>query len=323
MKAITQDRYGRADVLALREIERPHIADDEVLVRVRAAGVDRGVWHLTTGMPYLMRFVGFGLTRPKMATPGMDLAGVVEAVGANVSRFTPGDEVFGIGKGAFAEYAVAKEAKLAPKPDNLSFEEAAVVAISGVTALQALRDVASVEPGQKVLIIGASGGVGSYAVQIARVLGAEVTGVCSTSKIGLVKSLGADHVIDYTNERITDSGESYDVILDIGGNRKLGELRLALKPKGTLVIVGGEEGGKFFGGVDRQLRAMLLSIFVGQKLTSFISAESQKDMLELKDMIEAGKIRPIIGRRYTLSQAPDALRDIEEGRARGKSVIAI
>ncbi|MCB9896220.1 MAG: NAD(P)-dependent alcohol dehydrogenase [Planctomycetes bacterium] len=323
MKAIVQDQYGSADVLQLRDVEKPQIADDEVLVRVRAAGVDRGVWHLMTGMPYLIRVAGFGLTRPKMTTPGMDLAGTVEAVGRNVTRFKPGDEVFGIGSGAFAEYAAAKEAKLVLKPGNLSFEEAAVVAISGLTALQALRDVAEVQPGQKVLIIGASGGVGSYAVQIARALGAEVTGVCSTGKLEFVKSIGADHVIDYTREAITDGGKKYDVILDIGGNRRLRLLRRALAPRGTLVIVGGESGGRVIGGVDRQLRAMLLSPFIGQKLTSFISSENYEDMLVLKEMVEAGKISPFVGRSYGLAEAPEAIRDIEAGRAQGKSVVVL
>jgi len=323
MKAIVQEKYGSADVLELREIIKPQIADDEVLLRVHAAGVDRGVWHLMTGLPYLVRIAGFGLTRPKTPTPGLDLSGVVEAVGKNVTRFKPGDEVFGIGKGAYAEYAVAKETKLAPKPANLSFEQAAVVAISGLTALQGLRDVAKVQPGQKVLILGASGGVGTYAVQVAKTLGAVVTGVAGPDKQELVREIGADHVIDYTKEEITDSGEKYDVIFDIGGNRKLRTLRRALAPKGTLVIVGGENGGRWFGGVDRQLRAMLLSMFVGQTLTSFISSENHEDMLKLKQMIEADSIRPVVNAVYDLEQTSDAIRDLEAGRVRGKAVISV
>jgi NADPH:quinone reductase-like Zn-dependent oxidoreductase len=323
MKAIVQDTYGSADVLQLREIERPQIADDEVLIRVRAAGVDRGVWHLMTGKPYLIRIVGFGMTAPKTATPGMDVAGVVEAVGKDVTDFKAGDEVFGIGKGTYAEFATAKAAKLAPKPANLSFEEAAVLAISGLTALQGLRDVAKVQPGQKVLVIGASGGVGTYAVQIAKAMGAVVTGVASTSKVDLVREIGADHVIDYTRQAITDGGEKYDVILDIGGNRSLSSLRRVLAKDGTLVIVGGEAGGNLIGGVDRQLRAMMLSAFVSQKLTSFISGEKGEDMVELKELAEAGKLKPVIDRTFPLADAPEAIRHIESGKARGKVVVTV
>jgi NADPH:quinone reductase-like Zn-dependent oxidoreductase len=212
MKAIVQDTYGSTDVLTLREIDRPQIAADEVLVRVRAAGVDRGVWHLMTGLPYPIRLAGYGLRAPKTATPGMDLAGIVEAVGADVTSFRPGDEVFGIGKGSFADYARAPEGKLAPKPANLTFEQAAALGISGLTALQGLRDAAGVRPGQTVLILGASGGVGSFAVQLAKAFGAEVTGVCSTAKVEMVRALGADHVIDYTREEIGSGGRTYDVI---------------------------------------------------------------------------------------------------------------
>jgi NADPH:quinone reductase-like Zn-dependent oxidoreductase len=323
MKAVVQDTYGSTDVLELCDIDKPEIADDEVLVRVHAAGVDRGVWHLMTGLPYPIRLAGYGLRAPKTPVPGMDVAGVVEAVGKDVTRFQSGDEVFGIGKGAFAEYARAPEDKLAPKPANLTFDQAAVVAISGLPALQALRDKGRVEPGQKVLIIGASGGVGTYVVQLAKAFGGEVTGVCSTTKVDLVRSLGADHVIDYTREDFAAGEQRYDLILDIGGNASLSRLRRVLAPKGTLVIVGGEAGGRWLGGLDRQLRALLLSRFVGQKLTTFISKENHQDLLVLKELIEAGKVTPVIDRTYPLAEVPQAIRYLEQGHARGKVVITV
>jgi NADPH:quinone reductase-like Zn-dependent oxidoreductase len=253
----------------------------------------------------------------------MDMAGVVEAVGKDVTRFRPGDEVFGIGKGAFAEYARAPENKLAPKPANLTFEQAAVVAVSGLPALQGLRDKGKVRPGHKVLIIGASGGVGTYAVQLAKAFGAEVTGVCSTTKVDMVRSLGADHVIDYTRDDFADGTQRYDLILDIGGNSSLSRLRRALAPNGTLVITGGEGGGRWLGGNDRQIRALLLSRFVGQKLTTFVSKENQEDMIVLKELIEASKITPVIDRTYPLTEAPQAIRYVEQGNARGKVVITV
>ena len=323
MKAIVQDAYGPADVLELRDIDKPEIGDDEVLVRVHAAGLDRGVWHGMTGLPYPIRLAGYGLRAPKTPVPGMDVAGVVEAAGSDVTRFRPGDEVFGIGKGAFAEYARAPENKLATKPANLSFEEAAVVGISGSTALQGLRDHGRVEPGQKALIIGASGGVGTYAVQLANVFGAEVTAVCTTTKVDMVRSLGAHHVIDYTQDDFAEGEQRYGVILDIGGNASLSRLRRALAPKGTLVIAGGETGGRWLGGVDRQVRALLLSRFVGQKLTTFISSENHEDLIVLAELIESGKIAPVIDRTYPLSEAPQAIRYLEQGRARGKVVITV
>ena len=323
MKAIVQDTYGATDVLQLRDIDKPEIADDEVLVRIHAAGVDRGVWHLMTGLAYPIRLAGYGLRAPKTPVPGMDLAGVVEAVGKDVTRFQPGDEVFGIGKGAYAEYARAPEKKLAPKPANLTFEQAAAVAISGLTALQGVRDHGRVEPGQKVLIIGASGGVGTFAVQLAKAFGAEVTAVCSTTKVDLVRSLGADHVIDYTRDDFAKGQQRYDVILDIGGNAFLSRLRRALAPKGTLVIVGGETGGRWLGGYDRQLRARLLSRFVGQNLRSFINSENYQDMIVLTELIEAGKVTPVIDRTYPLTEVPKAIRYLEEGHARGKLVITV
>jgi NADPH:quinone reductase-like Zn-dependent oxidoreductase len=323
MKAIVQDTYGSTEILELRDIDKPEIADDEVLVRVHAAGVDRGVWHAMTGLPYPIRLAGYGLRAPKTPVPGMDVAGVVEAAGKDVTRFQRGDEVFGIGKGAFAEYARAPENKLAPKPANLTFEQAAVVAISGLPALQGLRDHGKVRPGQKVLIIGASGGVGTYAVQLAKVFGAEVTAVCSTAKVDLVRSLGADHVIDYTRDDFAQGVSRYDVILDIGGNSSLSRLRRALTPRGTLVIVGGEGGGRWLGGTDRQIRALVLSRFVGQKLGTFISKENHEDMLVLKELIEAGKVTPVIDRTYPLSEVPQAIRYLEQGQARGKVVITV
>ena len=323
MKAIVQDSYGSADVLELRNVDKPEIAEDEVLVRVQAAGVDRGVWHLMTGLPYPIRLAGYGLRAPKNPVPGADLAGVVEAVGENVTRFQPGDEVFGIGKGAYAQYARALENKLAAKPANLTFKQAAVVAISGLPALQGLRDHGRVEPNQQVLIIGASGGVGTYAVQIAKAFGAQVTGVCSTTKVDLVRSLGADDVIDYTREDFAAGPQRYEMILDIGGHASLARLRRALTPRGTLVIAGGETGGRWLGGYDRQLRALLLSRFVTQTLTTFISSENHADLLVLKQLIEAGKVTPVIDRTYALSEAPQAIRYVQQGHARGKVVITV
>ncbi|MGH2944794.1 MAG: NAD(P)-dependent alcohol dehydrogenase [Solirubrobacteraceae bacterium] len=323
MKAIVQDTYGSPDVLELRDFNKPVVGDDEVLVRVHAAGLDQGVWHVMAGLPYPIRLAGYGLRAPKTPVPGTDVAGVVEAVGGDVTRFQPGDEVFGIAKGSYAEYARAPERKLAPKPANLTFEQAAVVAISGLTALQALRDHGRVEPGQKVLIIGASGGVGTYAVQLAKAFGAEVAGVCSTTKVDMVRSIGADRVIDYTHEDFAEGEQPYDLILDIGGNSSLSRLRRALTTKGTLVIVGGETGGRWLGGSDRQVRALVLSRFIGQKLRTFVSSENHEDMLALKELIEAGKITPVIDRTYPLSEVPEAIRYMREGNARGKVVITV
>jgi NADPH:quinone reductase-like Zn-dependent oxidoreductase len=323
MKAIVQDRYGSADVLELRDIDPPVIADDEVLLEVRAAGVDPGVWHLMTGLPYLVRVMGYGLVRPKYPVRGRDVAGRVEAVGAKVTRFQPGDEVFGTCEGSFAEYAAAKEDKLALKPSNLSFEEAAVIPISGMTALQALRDKARVKPGTTVLIIGAGGGVGTFAVQLAKAFGAEVTGVCSTTKAALVESIGADHIIDYTLEDFADRGVQYDVIIDNAGNRPLSQLRRALAADGTLVIVGGEEGGAWVGPADRIVPVAILSPFVRQRLLPLMAAERQDDLRLLAEMAESGKFTPAVDRRYPLVEAPDAVRYVGEGHARGKVVVTI
>ena len=323
MKAIVHYEYGSADGLELRDIDKPEIGDDEVLVRVHAAGVDPGVWHVMTGLPYPIRVAGFGLRAPKNPVLGADAAGVVEAVGNNVTRFQSGDEVFGIAKGSYAEYAIAREDKLAPKPANLIFEQAAAVAISGLTALQGVRDRGKVGAGQKVLIIGASGGVGTFAVQIAKSFGAEVTGVCSTTKVDMVRSIGADHVIDYTHEDFSEGDQRYDVILDIGGNSSLSRLRRVLTPKGTLVIVGGETDGRWLGGTDRQLRALMLSPFVGQKMGTFISSENAEDLIVLKELIESGKVTPVIDRTYSLSDSPEAIRYVEEGHTKGKVVITL
>ena len=323
MKAIVQDAYGSADVLELRDIDKPEVGDNEVLVRVHAAGVDRGVWHLMTGQAYLIRFAGYGVRRPKNPVRGREVAGRVEAIGKDVTRFQPGDEVMGTGEGSFAEYARAREDKLAPKPTNLTFEQAAAVPISASTALQAVRDKGQVQPGQKVLIIGASGGVGTFAVQLAKAFGADVTGVCSTAKVDLVRSIGADYVIDYTREDFAGTGQRYDLILDIGGNRSISHLRRALSPEGTLVLVGGEGGGRWIGGMERQVWALAISPFVRQKLKMFVAREHYEELQVLSELIEAGKITPVIDRTYPLSQAADAIRYLEKGHARGKVVITV
>ena len=321
MRAIVQDSYGPVDRWRLTEIARPQIADTEVLVKMRAAGIDRGTWHAMTGLPYLGR-VYFGLRRPKRPVPGLDIAGTVVAIGAKVTRFAVGDEVFGIGKGSFGEYAAAREDKLAPKPANVTFEQAAVVAISGLTALQSLRDAGRVKPEQHVLVIGASGGVGTFAVQIAKSLGAKVTGVCSAAKADLVSAIGADHVIDYTQGDFADGPQRYDLILDIAGNTPLPRLRRILTPRGTLVIVGGEDSGRWTG-LSRQLRAVALSPFVRQQLTIRIPKETHVDIQRLAELIEAGQLTPIVDRTYQLADAAGAMRHLEAGHARGKIAITI
>jgi len=322
MRAIVQDAYGSADNLRLAEIDRPDIAANEVLVKVRAAGMDRCTWHVMTGLPYLIRVLGFGFRRPKNRVAGLDMAGTVVGVGSDVTRFQIGDEVLGISRGSFAEYAAAREDKLAHKPTGLSFEQAAVVSISGATAMQGLR-LGRIEAGQTVLIIGASGGVGTYAVQLAKALGAEVTGVCSTAKVDLVRSIGADHVIDYSREDFADGEKRYDLILDIGGNSRLARLRRALAPEGTLVIVGGEQGGNWTGGFGRQLRAKALSLFVGQRLTMLTSKEHHTHIEAVSRFIEAGQVAPIVDRTYPLAEVPEAMRHLEAGHVRGKIAITI
>jgi NADPH:quinone reductase-like Zn-dependent oxidoreductase len=324
MRAIVQDRYGEAgDVLRLSDIRRPAVGDDDVLVRVHAAGVDRGVWHLMAGLPYPVRLAGYGVRTPKNPVRGREVAGTIEAVGNNVTTLQVGDDVFGIAEGSFAEYVCARADKLAPKPANLTFEQAAAVGISALTALQAVRDKGQVHAGQKVLIIGASGGVGTFAVQIAMAFGAEVTGVCSTTKVDMVRSIGANHVIDYMLEDFADGEHRYDVILDIGGNQPLKHLRRALTAQGTLVIVGGETGGRWLGGSDRQLRAPILSLFVGQKLGSLLCSENAADLLVLTELIESGKVTPVIDRIYPLSDTPAAVQYMQEGHARGKVIIKV
>ena len=323
MKAVVRDTYGSADLLKSRDVERPTVARDEVLVRVRAAGIDRGVWHVMTGRPYLIRLAGYGIRRPKTATLGSELAGVVEVVGADVTGLAPGDAVYGVGVGSLAEYASARPDKLARMPANLTYEQAAAVPVSGLTALQSLRDRGQIRKGQHVLIVGASGGVGTFAVQIAKAFGAEVTGVCATAKTELVRSIGADHIIDYSVGDIADANRSYDLVLDIGGNRSVAALRRVLTPKGTLVIVGGEGGGRWFGGIDRQLRAMALSPFVGQRLGTFVATQDSTDLDTLRALIEDGSVTPVIDRVCSLPEVPDAIRDLEAGRVRGKIVAAI
>ena len=323
MRAIVQDAYGSAEVLKLAEIDRPEIGDDELLVQVQAAGVDRGVWHVMTGLPYLIRIMGYGLRRPRARVPGYDFAGGVVAIGKEVNRFQVGDEVFGLGRGAFAEYVSARDDRVEHKPANLTLEQAAAVPTSALTALQGLRDHGKIQTGQRVLIIGASGGVGSFAVQLAKVFGGEVTGVCSTAKLDMVRSIGADHVIDYSREDFTRGDERYDLILDLGGNRSLSRLRRALTPRGRLVIVGGEEGGPWLGGTDRLLRALLLSPFVGHGLRGFVAKSNLEDLRLLKDLIEAGKLVPVLDRTFSLSEAAEALRYMEEKQVQGKVVLAI
>lgn len=323
MQAVVQDTYGTADVLRQEQVDVPEIGPDEVLVRVHAAGLDRGTWHLLTGRPYLMRVIGFGFRAPKNRVPGLDVAGTVVEVGSAVTRFVAGDEVFGISRGSFAEYAAAREDKLALKPRSQSFAQAAVVPVSGITALQALRDAGRVQPGQRVLVNGASGGVGSYAVQLAKALGADVTGVASTPKLDLVRALGADRVVDYTREDFADGAHRYDLILDIGGNSSLRRLRRALTSRGTLVIVGGENGGSVTGGFGRSLRAVGLSLFLRQRLTMLTSKERGSDLEPLAELIEAGQVTPSLEKTYTLDQVPTALRHLEAGSVRGKLAVTV
>jgi NADPH:quinone reductase-like Zn-dependent oxidoreductase len=323
MRAVVQDTYGSADVLRLAQVPRPEITDDEVLVRVRAASVHIGDWHVMTGQPYLMRVMGFGLRAPKARIRGIDLAGTVQAVGKNVTRFHAGEDVYGTGAGAFAEHASGRVDTLASKPFNVTFEQAAAIPTSACTALQALR-TGGIASGQRVLIIGASGGVGIFAVQIAKAFGAEVTGVCSTAKVDLVRSIAADHVIDYTQEDFTQSDQRYDLILDTGGNRSLAQLRSALTVKGTLVLVGGEGGGRWIGGaMGRSIRALMLSPFVSQQLRMIVAKATSDDLEFLTELIEAGKLTPVIDKTYPLSEAPNAISYLAAGHARGKLVITV
>jgi len=325
MKAIVQDAYGTEDVLEYRDIDKPAPRDGEVLVRVRAAGLDRGVWHVMTGLPYLVRVVvpTMGLGRPKVPVRGMDLAGQVEAIGGGVTRFRPGDAVFGWADGSYAEYASVPEGQLVPMPANLGFEQVAAVAISGLAALQGLRDVGEIQAGQKVLVIGAAGGVGSFAVQLAKAFGAHVTGVGSTTQLDLIRSLGADEVVDYTRDDVTDGSRHWDLILDTAGHRSLSQLRRALTPRGTLVIVGSEVRGRWMGGFDRNLRAVALSRLVGQRLRMLSSTPRQDDLQTLRELIEAGKVTPVVDRTFPLPETPEAIRHLLRGHGRGKIVITV
>lgn len=322
MKAIVQARYGPpGEVLELRDVDRPAVHDDGVLVRVHATSVAGDDWHLVRGLPYVAR-LDVGLLRPKHSVPGQDVAGRVEAVGSDVTRFRPGDEVFGWAAGAWAEHVATSEATLAHKPTNLTFAEAAAVPISGLTALQGVRDKGAIQSGHRVLVNGAAGGVGTLAVQVARSFGAHVTGVCSTGNVELIRSLGADRVVDYTREDFTASDERYDLILDMVGNRSLAKCRRALRPEGTLVLVGGR-GGPWFMGTDRWLKALVLSPFVGQRLRPLVHTKSQADLLALKALAEAGKVSPVVGREVSLDDVPEAIRSFEDWHASGKVVIAV
>jgi NADPH:quinone reductase-like Zn-dependent oxidoreductase len=325
MKAIVQDAYGSPDVLKLRDIGRPQIGGNEALVRVRAAGINPADWAIVSGLPYVARPV-YGLRKPKNAVRGTDVAGTVGAVGAGVRRLQPGDEVFGwcggLG-GAFAEYASVSEQRLAPKPANLTFEQAAAVPEAGTVALQAVRDHGNVRAGQRVLINGASGGIGTFAVQIAKTLGAEVTGVCSTRNVEMVRSLGADHVIDYTREDFTRMDRRYDFILDNVANHSLSDLRRALTPTGTLVPNGGRFDNRWFASGGRVVSAHVLNRFVGHGLRPFLVSPNLEDLVVLKELIEAGKVTPVIDRTYPLGEAPEAVGHVGGGHARGKVVISV
>ena len=323
MRAVTQRRYGTADVLEVEKIDRPTIGADEVLVEVVAAAVDRGTEHLMTGRPWLIRVAGFGVLRPKQPVIGLDVAGIVRAIGDDVTRFEVGDEVFGIANGSVAEFAAAKGSKLAHKPANITFEQAAASTVSGISALQALDDVGHLEAGQRVLVIGASGGVGSFAVQIARALGGIADGVAGTANLDLVASLGAEHVYDHRTTDLVDITERYDLVLDIGGRNPIRTLRRLLTPTGTLVIVGGENGNRVTGGIGRQLRAVLLSPFIHQRLTTFMSKERHGFVEQLAAYLESGDVVPAIQSRYTLDHATDAMRHLASGTANGKTVIRI
>jgi NADPH:quinone reductase-like Zn-dependent oxidoreductase len=323
MKAIVYRCYGGPEVLKLEDIAKPAVADDRVLVKVRAAAVNPLDWHYMRGLPYVMRG-DVGVGAPKDIRMGVDFAGTVEAVGRNVKRFKAGDEVFGGVTGSFAEYVSLREDRaIALKPPNISFEQAAGVGIAGVTALQVLRDTAAIKPGQRVLVNGASGGVGTFAVQIAKSMGAEVTAVCSTRNVEMVRALGADHVIDYTREDFTKGSQSYDLIFDNVGNRDLSELRRVTAPKGAVVMVGGSGGGKFLGPLGDLLRSAAYSLFVSQKFTFLLAQLNQKDLDAMRELMQAGKVTPVIDRSYPLAETAAAIAYLEEGHARGKVIIAV
>lgn len=321
MKAIAQDRYGSADVLALQEVDRPVVGDGQVLVRVRAAAVNALDWHFMRGAPYMVRPI-LGWRRPKVKIRGVDVAGRVEAVGAGVEDLRPGDDVFGWCNGAFAEFVCAGEDHFVLKPEDLTFEQAAAVPLAAMTALQGIRDSGRVAAGQRVLIVGASGGVGSFAVQIAKSLGAEVTGVCSTRNLELVRSIGADHVVDYTREDVTRRDERYDVIFELAGTDSPSAYRRLLTPTGTLVLSSGD-GGRWLGPLGRMLKAKLANPFVSQSMSFLTAVENHDDLVILKAMLEAGSIRPVIDRTYPLDEAPDAIRHVDAGHTQGKTVISM
>src|SRR5437879_9519253 len=325
MKAIVRSKYGSPDVLELREIEKPAVEDDHVLVRVHAASVNAGDWHSMRGKPYIIRLMLGGLFKPrtKNAVLGGDLAGRVEAVGGNVTEFQPGDEVFGMSIRTFAEYVSVRRVGIVRKPANLTFEQAAAVPVAAITALQGLRDKGHIRPGQKVLINGASGGVGTFAVHIAKSFGADVTGVCSTRNVDMVRSIGADRVIDYTQEDFTKSGQRYDLLFDCIGNHSFSACRRVLNPKGIYIPVGGPSG-RWKIGLARGIKRLVLSRFVSQNLVAFFLAKpSQGDLTIMHDLMKAGKVTPVIDKRYSLSEAPHAIRYQEEGHARGKVVITL
>ncbi len=323
MKAMVHEVYGSPDVLALQELERPVPADDEVLIRVRAAGVNWADFSILTGIPYLVR-LGFGLRRPKAGkrVRGTDVAGEVEEVGANVTGFQPGDEVYGWCRGSFAEYVCAPEANLVLKPAGITSEQAAAIPMAGMVAIQALRDVGNVQGGQRVLVVGASGGIGTFAVQIAKAMGAEVTGVCSTENVDLVRSIGADYVIDYTTEDFTKGEKRYDFILDIADKHSLAARRRVLEPRGTLIPNSGE-GGRFAGSLGRIIKARLLSIFTSQRLRPFLSLPKHDDLVALNELIESGRLEPVVGSTHPLIEAGDAMAQVGRRHARGKTVVTI
>jgi len=324
MKAIVRDNYGSPDVLELREIEKPAVEDEHVLVRVHATSVNAGDWHSMRGKPYIIRLMLGGLFKPrtKNAVLGGDLAGRVEAVGGNVTEFQPGDEVFGMSIRTFAEYVSVRKVGIVRKPANLTFEQAAAVPVAAITALQGLRDKGHIRPGQKVLINGASGGVGTFAVQIAKSFGADVTAVCSPRNVDMVRSLGADRVIDYTREDFTRDGQQYDLIFDVAGNHPFSECRRVLSPNGTLVMVG-QSGRKKISILPLLTAPLVSRLRRKQKLVSFIAKRNKEDLTLLKELMEAGKVTPVIDRSYSLREVPEALRYLGEGHARGKLVITV
>ena len=323
MKAIVQERFGPPDTLRLVDTDPPEVGVDDVLIRVRAAALNPADWHILRGDPLVARLMGIGLTKPKIPVAGSDAAGVVETAGANVQGLQPGEEVFGFVRGAFAEYACAAQDKVVPKPASLTFEQAAALPIAATTALRGIRDVGAVKPGQRVLVNGASGGVGSFAVQIAAALGAEVTGVCSTGNVELVRSLGASHVIDYTTQDFTDGDVKYDVILDNVSSLPLTRLRGVLTEKGTLVLNGGGTPGHVFGPIGTILKAVVVNLFVSQRLRPLPSKTDRQELLDVTGLVEDGKLTPVVDRTYPLADTAEGVRHMEQGHTRGKAIVTI